>query len=213
MDKTSKDETDPSFGVVRISRVTGQRRLFDSPFDHQHFLTLSISRAYRTRDDLHNTKVYPKGELIEVSMSEVQFANLITSLNMGQGTPCTISHLEGKIIKEPAPDQTRQTFAHEAREHFTDMAAMAKELEALTNKKASELKAEQRERMKFLALKIHQALTCDMDFFHEQFVETMEKAVSAAKAEIQAHVLNVVQQTGLTALKNMNLEIADKSEG
>lgn len=31
-------ETDPSFGLVSISRVSGQKRLFESPFSHQHFI-------------------------------------------------------------------------------------------------------------------------------------------------------------------------------
>jgi hypothetical protein len=203
-------ETDPSFGLVSISRVSGQKRLFESPFSHQHFITLSISRADRTRDELHYNQVFPTEELIEISMSEVQFAHLVTSLNMGVGTPCTISRWDGKIIKEPAPDQTKQTFAHEAREHFTDLAAMAAELENLTSIKASEIKAEQRERMKFLALKIHQSVTGNMDFFHERFQETMDKVVVAAKTEIQAHVLNVVQKTGLTAIKNMELGFDEK---
>lgn len=194
------EEKDPSFGLVSISRVSGMRRLFESPFEHQNFVTLSIKRAYRTRTDLHSNYIGDGGELIEIAMSETQFAAMVTSLNMGVGTPCTIAHYEGKIIPEPRPDQTKQTFAHEAREHFTDLAKMAAELEKLTETPAKDVKAPQRERMNFLALKIHQAVTSSMDFFHERFQESMDKVVMVAQGEVQAHVLSVIQKAGLKAL-------------
>lgn len=202
-------ETHPSFGLVSISRVSGGRRLFESPFEHQHFITLSISHADRSREDLHYNHIMPCGEIVEIAMSEVQFAQMVTSLNMGVGTPCTIAHLEGEIIAEPGKDQTKEHFAHEAREHFTDLAGMAAELEKLTNMSPKEVKAEHRERMRFLALKIHQSVTSSMDFFHEQFQKTMDKVVVAAKNEIQAHLANIVQKTGLAALgdaKKLGLE-------
>jgi hypothetical protein len=195
-----EDEKDPSFGLVSISRVQGMRRLFESPFEHQNFVTLSIRRAYRHRTDLHSNYIGDGEELIEIAMSETQFAAMVTSLNMGVGTPCTIAHWQGKAVKEPAPDKTKQTFAHEAREHFTDLAAMAGELEKLTETPAKDVKAPQRERMNFLALKIHQALTDSMDFFHEQFQKSMDKVVVAAQGEVQAHVLSVIQKAGLAAL-------------
>jgi hypothetical protein len=51
-------ERHPSFGLVSICRVqsTG-RALFESPFRHQHFITLSISKATRRRTDLHDNHV------------------------------------------------------------------------------------------------------------------------------------------------------------
>lgn len=208
--KDKPAETHPSFALVAISRVSGKSRLFDSPFEHQHYITLSIKRADRTRTDLHTDHIMGRDELIEVAMSEVQFAHMVTSLNMGQGTPCTITRHEGKLIKGPDPDQTKQHFAHEARQHFTDLAKHTEELEKLVNLPQKDIKVEQRERMKSLAMKIHQELTCNMDFFHEMFQETMEKVVNVAKGEIQAHLLNVVQKAGLESLQNMNLKFDEK---
>ena len=194
------EEQDPSFGLVSISRVSGRRRLFESPFEHQHFITLSIKRATRSRTDLHMNYIGEGEELVEVAMSEVQFASMVTSLNMGVGTPCTIAHWDGKIVKEPAPDQTKKTFEKEAKEHFTDLAKMAAELEKLTGRSPSSLKAADRERMSFLALKIHQAVTSSAEFFLQQFQKSMDKAVAAAKGEVQAHVLNVIKTAGLGAV-------------
>jgi hypothetical protein len=93
---------------------------------------------------------------------------------------------------------------------------MAAELEKLTNLSPKDVKAEQRERMRFLALKIHQSVTGNMDFFHEQFQNSMDKVVVAAKNEIQAHLANIVQKTGLAALgdpKKVGIEFSEPSKG
>ena len=195
------EERDPSFGVVSISRVQGRRRLFDSPFEHQHFITLSVRRAFRSRTDLHMDYIGADEELIEIAMSEVQFAAMVTSLNMGVGTPCTIARWDGKIVKEPAPDQTKKTFEKEGKEHWANLAKMAAELEKLTEQKPSNLKAADRERMNFLALKIHQGLTGSAEFFHQQFQKSMDKTVAAAKGEVQAHVLNVLKNAGVKGIE------------
>lgn len=202
-------ERHPSYGLVSISRVSSTgRTLFESPFRHQHFITLSILRASRKRTDLHDTLIMSEEELIEISMSEVQFAAMITTMNVGQGVPCTISHLDGKIVPQPPEDKTKETFEKEGAEHFVDLAKMAEELEVLTSKKAGDVKAPERERMKFLALKLQQGLTSSREFFQEQFQRTMDKVVGVAKAEIQAHAHSVVTKMGLEAMKDQfNLEM------
>jgi hypothetical protein len=199
-------ERHPSFGLLAISRVqsTG-RRLFESPFKHQHFITLSIKRASRQRTELHDNMLMDGEEIVEVSMSEVQFASAITGLNVGMGTPCTISRLNGKLVEEPKRDQTKQTFEREGREHYAELLGMAEELERLAGLKAGDVKAPERERMKFLALKIQQGLSSSREFFVKQFHEKMDKVTAAAKAEIQAHVANVVQRAGLKALSEKDL--------
>jgi hypothetical protein len=196
-------ERHPSFGLVSISRVqsTG-RSLFESPFRHQHFITLSISRARRQRTDLHDTHIMADQEIVEISMSEVQFAAMMTTMNMGQGVPCTISHLDMDTVEEPPHDKTKETFEKEGAEHFTDLVKMAEELEELTNRKVSDLKAPERERMKFLAIKLQQGLTCNREFFQQQFQRTMDKVVGVAKAEIQAHIQSVVSRMGLESMKD-----------
>jgi hypothetical protein len=198
----NEDERDPSFGLVSISRVQGSGRLlFESPFDHQHYVTLSIKRAYRHRTDLHDNYIGDGEELIEIALSETQFAAMVTSLNMGVGTPCTIARFGGKLVPEPKPDKTKKTFEKEGKEHWADLARKAAELERLTELPTSSIKAPERERMKFLALKLHQGLTDSAEFFHEQFQKSMDKVVAVAQGEVQAHILSVVQKAGMKVLE------------
>src|SRR5512140_796676 len=72
-----------------------------SPFRHQHFIGITISRAAKYRS-LANDRVH--GELrtvTEVFLSEAQFARFITSPMDGNGTPCTIHCITGTYMPEP----------------------------------------------------------------------------------------------------------------
>ena len=81
----------PSYGSVVLTRASGHQRLFGSPFRHQHFITFEIHRAVDQRS-LSNTRTFHRGlPIIEVRMSEAQFARFITSGGNGEGTPCTLS--------------------------------------------------------------------------------------------------------------------------
>lgn len=198
-----KDRQDhESYGVIGISRVSCGPRgkaLFDSPFRHQHFIDITISRAYKARAN-HDDFIGRNEELIRVSMSEVQFANMITSPNMGVGTPCTIGHFDGKTVKEPPTDATRQTYSKEIKEEFADLKKTAEDLEKLIA--ATPMKVKDREKLQDLAGALQRAFSGDLAFFQQQFEEKMEKVVSAARAEIQAHVTHVVEKAGLQAIKD-----------
>ena len=162
---TSKDKSDerqehPSFAVIGVSRVSSGPpgyTLFDSPFHHQHFIQITIRRAYKYRQ-LHRDNIGDLGgELIQVHMSEVQFANMVTSPNMGVGTPCTISHFDGKRVPEPPADQLKKTFSTEIAEGLVDLKKSATELERLTN--MTDPKAADRKRMRDLAGQIQRAFS------------------------------------------------------
>lgn len=84
-------ETHASFGLIQASRTSGQVRLFGSAIpSHQHFISLSIARAKRIRTGLGVVHYARTGEVLKVSLSELQWAELITSLGSGDGVPCTI---------------------------------------------------------------------------------------------------------------------------
>jgi hypothetical protein len=108
----------PSYGLVHISRVssgTSATRLFGSPLAH-HYGTIRISiGSAKWLHGLHHDRYFGsnRGEHVEIEMSAAQFADMITSLNIGGGTPCTIRRLAGAEVPSP-PD-----YATEA-EHIRD---------------------------------------------------------------------------------------------
>lgn len=201
-----KDKVDhPSYGVVSLSRFsTTGITLFDSPFRHHHGIMLKISRAYKTRE-LHEDRIFEGDELIRVSMSEVQFANLITSANVGCGTPCTLERVNGQSVEDAPQENMRETFKGDIKNAFKDLSGAANELEGLVNKK--DAKADDRKKMRDLASQIAMAFRDNLAFMQEQFEEQLEKAVSAARAEIQAHVEHVVKKAGVQAMEKESFKL------
>src|SRR5690348_14260776 len=95
----------PSYGVCLAHRVSGGRDvLFGSNIRHSHTVRLTISRASKDWH-LHEDWIHQEKELIEVEFSPVQWAELITNMNVCPGAPCTIRFIKGEGEVEPPPDE------------------------------------------------------------------------------------------------------------
>lgn len=85
-------ESHPAWALIGVSRVSSSppgATLFDSDIQHQHSMVMTISRAERRRD-LKRDWFHGREKLIEVQMSEAQWASFISSPNAGQGVPATL---------------------------------------------------------------------------------------------------------------------------
>jgi len=196
----------PSYGLVSISRITGgsgARRLFGSPLaNHYGTIRLSIGTA-KWIHGLHHDRYYGslRGEHIEVEMSAAQFADMITSLNMGSGTPCTIRHLTGVQIPPPPDYATeaehiRDNFEGSLDKYKAKARTYRKKIEDLTSKLSTKAKEEIR-----IALDvIEDQLSSNVPFVVKQFQEATTRITSAAKAEVDAFVTGVVRAAGLEAI-------------
>lgn len=83
-------ESHPAWALIGAHRVTGGAALFDSDVKHQHYVTVTLSRAKRKRD-LHRDWFHPGEEIVEVAMSEAQWAAFVSSMNSGTGVPATLT--------------------------------------------------------------------------------------------------------------------------
>jgi hypothetical protein len=196
----------PSYGLVHISRITGgtgAKRLFGSPLAHHYgTIRLSIGSA-KWVHGLHHDRYHGSltGEHVEIEMSAAQFADMITSLNMGGGTPCTIRHLAGVQIPNPPDYATeaehiRDSFEGSIDKYKAKARTYRKKIEDLTNKLSTKAKEEIR-----IALDvIEDQLGSNVPFIVKQFQEATSKITSAAKAEVDAFVSHVVRAAGLDAI-------------
>jgi hypothetical protein len=96
-------EAHESYAQLQISRVTSGKRvpLYGTSNQCKETIRVSICKSELHRD-LNRNWNFPTDELIEVEMSPAQFAEAITSLNLGGGTPVTIKRmmLGNKLSKE-----------------------------------------------------------------------------------------------------------------
>ena len=115
--------SDPSMVMVGFSRPTHAVgadgvSLFGSSIKNSSVVSLTIYPAYIDRhlsQDWHHAKTQP---IIEVLLSPLQFAELLTTLNIGFGVPATLVQHEGKHYELPKIPSKAEQFRDEVADDF-----------------------------------------------------------------------------------------------
>lgn len=194
----------PSYGTLAFSRRTGGATpLFGSSIEHRDTIAMTLYHADITRG-LHQDSIYGDKLIAEVEMSYSQFAEAITSMNMGSGVPVTIRWTE-KDGKIPPCDfvSKREQFTDEFKEKrkkaTEDAQQLIKEVTELFSQKKALTKADK----DVILNKLHHLnmdIGCNMDFIADQFNEQMDKTVMEAKGEIEAFMQNKVNSIATASL-------------
>ena len=187
----------PAFGQIRVTRPSGFTNLCGSEMTHQHYIALEINRAEIHRDTGYDS-FYPRKSIIEVIMSESQWASVISSIGMGAGTPCTLRSVVGVVMAElPPPTPPSETFQEEMNR---TLDALRKDLmlvaEALEGPLAKTKVAALQRQVQNCADRLESNATHVADLF----VEHMEETTAKAKAEVDGYVNEMVKRKGLEAL-------------
>jgi len=107
MDSEFEPKNHPSYGTVMFTRTHcggGREKLFGSAITN-HFTTVKLTiREAELRHKYHEDRIWGDRKIIEVELSAAQFVELLTTMNVGTGTPCTIRFRQdvGKI-EIPSP--------------------------------------------------------------------------------------------------------------
>lgn len=217
MNHDDKPTTHPSFGTIYVGRVSGHTHLFQSDFTHHHYISLKISTAVEYPSYGVDNRVHDKEEIVEINMSESQWARLISSMNMGGGVPCTldvvrtppsIKEYEGKRIPRLEPKDVRQTHKDKVK---ADIQARMAELEAVVQQLRDWRAASKRPTL----AELDELISCiqslhlanNFAFMQQLLEEKMEVTIDEARTEIEAQMNSVIQQLGMEALKERLPEI------
>lgn len=197
----------PSYANLYIGRsqCSGQQALFGSSIKHHDIITLRISPAYMDRDLNYDRYCAENHPYIEINMSQSQFAQAITSLNMGAGVPVTLRQINGEYI-EPCPFvDKREQFSNEFREDMNELTKKIKEttkaVEDLIQNKRTFTKADKEQILSTLH-SVSQQLSSNYPYMFSMFNEQMDKTVTEAKAEIESHIQARMQDVALKAMEN-----------
>jgi hypothetical protein len=147
-------------------------------------------------------------------MSEVQFAEMITTPNIGSGVPCTLRYARnGTGLHQYEEPPRQETEASRTRDEFTavveERMATMKSVKRRIDKLMEEGSLAKAPRME-IGQEIDQLLqlfTSSAPFFMERFEENAEKVVATAKAEITAHVEMVARHVGIDTLKGVEMPL------
>lgn len=203
-----------SYGMIGFARIYGggKRRLFGSSLrDHGSSMILRIHTAHR-KHGLSEDRTFADKKLIEVELSSAQFATLLTTLNVGDGVPCTLKQIDGRKIEEPPDDEIeldriRNGFVGRLERFRRYIGDHRRRAEAL-HKQGKATKGVIKEFVSILE-QIEQEIESNIPFILDQFQDATEKVVSTAKAEVEAFVTGVVERTGLEELRRTALRVHD----
>ena len=187
----------------------GGRSFFGSAVEPHAGVSLSIHMGEKHRS-LSNHWYHATGEIIEINMTEAQFAQMITSFNIGGGVPVTLSHISKSVIAQlpdglipECPEVSERKLVDT--EFKEDMAELMHEVEKLVQKaaefqdKPSINKADRREFVN-IADHIASIVRSGVPFIQKQFNEALDTTVSHAKADVDAFISNLMRQAGVEAL-------------
>ncbi len=208
MKDLEEEYSHPSFGQISFSRTNGNNtKFYGSELPQDHYVTIRVKNSEIQRA-LTQDRYYGKGvPLIEIRMTSGQFAEMITSMNYGDGVPCTIETLLGKDVPDLPNQESRKEFVHRA---FEERMAMFASTIRERQKKAQEIvkkKTFSKQDIHDLTMQLDWLTTevaSNIPFFAKCFQETMDEVVYEAKTEIENAIQHKITTLGLNALHEQN---------
>lgn len=201
-------ESHPAYGAIQISRVNGGNgQFFGSALNPSNYIEIRIYEASMNMN-LTDNYVYPNKLLTSIKLTNSQFAEAITSLNNGSGTPCTLQFADGKQIPQDLPsfyqkmkDNDKTLIKDGLRKDINALKESTDKITEIFNSKRTFSKKDQSEILGILNL-IRRDLDGSLDFYADCYAEKMDKVSSDSKTEIEAYIDGAIRRAGI---RNLNL--------
>jgi hypothetical protein len=212
--KDTPGESHPSYGQATFSRWQGNvGRLYGSPLKHhQTGVFLTITRSERHHDLGHDWH-FGREELIRVNFSPAQFADLLTSMNVGGGICCTVEHLKGEKMppvpedEEVEHERVANGFKAKVKDVRDALREHLSQLDALLD--AAKVPQKHRGGIREAVSNAFRAVDDSGPFLVEQFGEATEKIMTSARQEMAAVVTTTVARLGLQKMSEMRAGIGE----
>ena len=184
------DERHPAWAMISASRSQGSGAvLFDSDVKHMHTIHVRLSTASRRRD-LQRDWLHAEKEIVEIQMSEAQWASFVSTMNTGSGVPCTLRRHDGMPLPgveyEPRLKQSMDETRGAAERAFAEVAEAFAAYEEKKN--AANLRT-----LKYAI----QNAPANVAFASESLAGHAEHVVQRARADIEAMVTSKAAQLGI----------------
>lgn len=186
------NETHPAWGLIGASRVSSSpgAALFDSDILHRHYVVVRLRRSTRERRLGHDWKHGDRGSIVEIAMSEAQWASFVSTMNVGDGVPCTID----RIGKEDMPGVEYEPRLAESMDEVEK--AGQKVVDVIQKAFAVYKEKSTKANLRSLESAIANA-TNNMTYAAEMLSEHAENVVQRARADIEAIVTSKAEQLGI----------------
>ena len=199
------EETHPSYGNIVITRFSGgSSNFYGSAITHNHGISIKITPSKKISSDYNEWYYSSNNPIIEVVLSPSQFAEAITSIGIGEGTPCTIKSVKGEYLPVCPERNLEQEANDKLKNQMTEFASKYEksfsEIRDMLDNKKTILKGDRKKIMGFLN-SFMQDLEHNLPFLHECMIEAYDKAAMSAKADIEAFYNMAVHKLGINAIE------------
>jgi hypothetical protein len=180
--------------------VTGKRFLNGSDFSHHSYVTIRINRGHIDRSLSHDWPSLDE-TLVEVALSEAQWAGFVSTLNAGIGVQCTIDWTaqDGAIPGIARITDRRKQFRNEVGQTVQDAVNLLDR--AIAQVKTLGLSAKRADELLGLLKHAKTEVTANVPFVVKAFDEHADTTIERAKGEVSAYVQATIMRAGLTALQ------------
>jgi hypothetical protein len=192
------DDVHPAFGQIRVNRIssTPGSVLFDSDIRHGHSVIIEISTASRKRD-LNRDWIHGGRELMEVEMSEAQWASFVSSMG-SSGVPCTLRateqvHMVPGLEYDPRLAHSMKEVKEAADKTFGRIQAAMAAFDALDSKATAKEKREAIDKIRSET----RSAEANISFVAKSLTEHAENVVQRSRADIEAMAYHAAQEMGL----------------
>ena len=199
------EERHPAYAQMSFSRQSGgYSNLFGSAIKHQETIVLSIHPSVKLTSEYSEKYFSRNMPYIEVRMSQSQFAQAITSMNMGSGVPVTLEGLRGKVLPK-CEERTVSEIANDGlaqkMKKFADKISKGEfRVNEILSKKGN-IKVGERKEIKNIYSMLMQDLRSNIPFLHTCMIEAYDKTAQSTKADIEAFYSNAIMRMGLEVLE------------
>ena len=201
-DETYK--THPSYVVVGFSRcsnsgINNGATFFGSKIKSSAYISLTIKRA-SVRRELSQDYIYGDEQLLELRLSPNQFAELLTSMNCGNGVPATLEYYNKERVENPPFESELETFKKE----IEDTKPQTDEMLAELNQTIDEIKLSKRDadKLRSVVTRLRNVILGHIPFVAKSAYQSIEKAVVEAKGAIDLFYTGLLTRLGVKALQD-----------
>lgn len=176
-------------GFYRQSHGPRGVALFGSDLVHHETVCLRVQEATMDASSIPPRYHGHGRTLIELVMSEIQFAELLTTFNRGEGVPATLKFVTGKgDIPQP---ELPKTFDHVQADFQEAIQEVEDRLDVLTETvTGSKIAAGLKKNLLMEIAAIRTRHRSTIPFIVEQFTRHIRKVATSAKAEVEAYINN-----------------------
>ena len=191
----------PAYAMIGAARVSAQPgiNLFGSDHPHSHYVVVELHDA-SLRRSLNRDSTFAGKAVVRVAMSESQWAAFVSSMNVGNGVPCTAEFIAGRgYLPTLPPRNSAEIHSKEVLADLEATIASVLELKKLIETHGAKLPRASRDVLVKSVERLEQDIRQNLPYALQTFSRHMEKSVDKARTEVDAYVLNSLVRAGLAS--------------